>query len=403
VSLVERDARVVWHPYTQARTAPPPLPIVAAEGAWLVAEDGRRYLDGISSWWVTVHGHGHPRLVEALARQARTLDHTLFAGVTHPPAVELAERLAALLGLDRVFFSDDGSTAVEVALKVALQYWRNRGEPRRKFLALPDAYHGDTVGAMSASGVPLFRDAYREFLFEVGRYEGRVDDDVAAVIVEPILQGAGGMRIHSPEFLREVERNCRRAGALLVADEVLTGFGRTGRMFACEHAGVRPDLVCLAKGLTGGLLPLAATVASAAVYEAFLGEDRRLALFHGHSYTANPLGCAVAIESLRLFEESPVLERAVRIGERIRRALDPLSGRVKEIRGIGSVQTVELPGDPGYLSAIGPRLAAAALSRGVLLRPLGNVLYALPPFCLTDAEADLLGSVMADSVREVLA
>jgi adenosylmethionine-8-amino-7-oxononanoate aminotransferase len=402
VSLVPRDARVVWHPYTRSLGAPPPIPIVSAKGAWLVAEDGRRYLDGISSWWVNVHGHGHPRLVAALARQAQALDHVVFAGCTHGPAVELAERLTALLGLDRVFFSDDGSTAVEVALKMAFQRAALRGERRTRFLALPDAYHGDTVGAMAASGIPLFRDAYRDLLFRVDRYEGRVGEDVAAVLVEPMLQGAAGMRVHSAAFLREVEARCREAGALLVADEVLTGFGRTGRMFGCEHAGVRPDVVCLAKGITGGMLPLAATVVSAEVHEAFVGRELERTFFHGHSYTANAIACAVAVESLRLFEEGDVLGRANEIGARVRRALSALEGRVADVRGIGSVQAVELAGEQGYLAGVGPAMAAAALRRGVLLRPLGNVLYAMPPLCLSDDEADRLGAVMVEVVEEVL-
>jgi adenosylmethionine-8-amino-7-oxononanoate aminotransferase len=325
----------------------------------------------------------------------------LFAGVTHPPAVELAERLRALTGLDRVFYSDDGSTAAEVALKMAFQYWRNRGERRTRFLALEHAYHGDTVGAMSVSGLPLFRDAFSDLLFTVDRYEGEVGDDVAAVLVEPMLQGAGGMRVHPPRFLADLAARCREAGTLLVADEVLTGFGRTGRMFACEHAGVRPDLLCLAKGLTGGLLPFAATLATEEIYDAFLSADRARTFFHGHSYTGNPLGCAVAIESLRLFEEERTLERARAIGRRLEAGLAPLRG-VADVRGIGAVWAVEVPAAGGYLAEVGPRMAAAALERGMLLRPLGNVLYAMPPFCLTDGEADRLARVMVEVVREAM-
>jgi len=401
VSLVERDAKVLWHPYTQAATSAAPLPVVGGEGPYLVLEDGRRILDAVSSWWVCVHGHAHPRLADALARQARTLEHVLFAGATHPPAVELAEELCALTGLDRVFYSDNGSTAVEVALKMAYQYWRNRGEKRTRFLALEHAYHGDTVGAMSVSGVALFREAFRDLLFEVDRYEGEIGDDVAAVLVEPILQGAGGMRIHAPAQLAGIAERCREAGTLLIADEVLTGFGRTGKMFACEHAGVAPDIACLSKGLTGGTLPFAATLATEGIYAAFLSEDRGRTFFHGHSYTGNPLGCAVALESLRLFEENRTLERANAIGARLREGLEPLRGSVEEIRGIGPVWAVELASDAGYLADVGPRMAAAALERGMLLRPLGNVLYAMPPLCLTDAEADDLAAVMVDVVRAV--
>jgi adenosylmethionine-8-amino-7-oxononanoate aminotransferase len=228
-----------------------------------------------------------------------------------------------------------------------------------------------------------------------------VDETVAAVLVEPMVQGAAGMRVHDAAFLRDVEGRCRAAGALLVADEVMTGFGRTGRMFACEHAGVRPDVVCLAKGITGGLLPLAATVVSERVFAAFRSADRRRALFHGHSFTANPIACAVAVESLRLFEEGPVLERARRIGERVRAPLERLRGRVADVRGLGAIQAVEVEGEEGYLAGVGPRMAAAALRRGVFLRPLGNVLYAMPPFCLTDEEATGLGEAMAEVVEEV--
>ncbi len=399
MSLVDRDAAVLWHPYTQAQTAPPPLPIVRGEGAYLIAEDGRRYLDAISSWWVTVHGHAHPRLADALAKQAHTLEHVIFAGTTHPPAIELAEKLTALSGLSRVFYSDNGSTAVEVALKMAFQYWALKGEKRTRFLALPHAYHGDTVGAMAVGGVALFHDVFRDLLFRVDRYAGSVDDSVAAVLVEPMLQGAGGMRVQEPEFLAGIAARCRESGTLLIADEVLTGFGRTGRMLACEHAGVRPDILCLSKGLTGGFLPFAATLATEEIFSAFLSDDRARTFFHGHSYCGNPLGCAVALESLRLFEEGPGLERACAIGRILEAGLQPLAGRA-HIRGIGPVWAVELPGDSGYLAEVGRALAAAALRRGVLLRPLGNVLYAMPPFCLTDEEARDLAGVMVEVVQE---
>lgn len=400
MSLVERDLRAVWHPYTNARRAPAPIGIVRAEGAYLVAEDGSRYLDAISSWWTCVHGHAHPRLTAALARQAAELEHVIFAGFTHAPAVELAERLVELLGLSRVFYSDNGSTAVEAALKMAAQYWCNRGQPRTRFLKLPHGYHGDTVGAMSVSGLALFREAFGSMLFSAGDYDGEVGDDVAAIIVEPMVQGAGGMRMHGASFLRELEQGCRAAGALLIADEVMTGFGRTGRMFASEHAGIRPDIVCLSKGITGGTLPFAATVASDDVYAAFDTGDPRHTFFHGHSYTGNPLGCAVALESLKLFDENDVLGRAAAIGARLAAGLAPLRShpRVRDVRGLGAIWAVELVDEGGYLADVGARLSAGALERGVLLRPLGNVLYAMPPLCLTDAEADRVASVMGELV-----
>ena len=311
-------------------TAPPPLPIVRGEGVYLYTEDGRRLLDGISSWWVNIHGHSHPRLNAALAAQAQQLEHVMFAGCTHPPAVELAERLLAVLpsGLTRVFYSDNGSTAVEVALKLACQYWGNRHQPsRRSFVALHHAYHGDTVGAMSASerfdlhasirvdavhGSPCARTVLLSMSARArtGHLRDRVPGrprtaarpntarPIAGVLVEPMLQGAGGMIVWPAEFLAGVRRLCDRYGVLMIADEVLTGFGRTGRMFACEHAAVSPDIICLSKALTGGYLPLGATVTTESVYEAFLSDDRTKTFFHGHSFTANPLACAVAIASL---------------------------------------------------------------------------------------------------------
>src|SRR5262245_39396999 len=316
MNLVARDRACVWHPYTQMQLAPPPLPITRGEGVYLYTEDGRRLLDGISSWWVNIHGHAHPRLNKALADQAQQLEHVVFAGCTHRPAVDLAEQLVRILppGLTRVFYSDNGSTAVEVALKLAHQYWRNLGQPeRRLFVTLHHAYHGDTVGAMSASEASVFTQAFTPFMFDVVRADPpycyrcpiglerrscRIDclgnleaalerhrDAVAAVLVEPMLQAAGGMIVWPQEFLSGVRRLCDEHGALLIADEVLTGFGRTGRMFACEHASVVPDVICLSKALTAGYLPLGATVATDRIFDAFLSDDRSKTFFHGHSYT----------------------------------------------------------------------------------------------------------------------
>jgi adenosylmethionine-8-amino-7-oxononanoate aminotransferase len=394
--------------------ASPPLPVVRGEGVYLYTEDGRRILDGISSWWVNIHGHSHPKLNEALAAQARELEHVVFAGCTHRPAVELAERLLALLpGLSRVFYSDNGSTAVEAALKMAFQYWRNRGQDRRQFIALHHAYHGDTVGAMSASEDSIFTRAFTPLLFPVvrahapycfrcplglsretcgiaclGDLEARLQelgDTAAAVIVEPMLQGAGGMIVWPAEFLAGVRQLCDGYGTLMIADEVLTGFGRTGKMFACEHAGVRPDILCLSKALTGGYLPLGATLATAEIYDAFLSEDRNKTFFHGHSYTANPLACAVAIASLDLFREEGTLDRVAALERRLKAGLEPLR-KFGDVRVIGGVGIVELSPDGGYLSEIGPRLNAAFLARGLLLRPLGNVVYFMPPYLIDEAQ-----------------
>jgi adenosylmethionine-8-amino-7-oxononanoate aminotransferase len=437
-TLIDRDRASVWHPYTQMLTAPPPLPIVRGEGVYLYTDDGRRLLDGISSWWVNIHGHAHPRLNAALAAQARELEHVMFAGCTHPPAVDLAERLLAVLpsGLRRVFYSDNGSTAVEVALKLACQYWGNRGEAaRRSFVALNHAYHGDTVGAMSASEESIFTRPFGSMLFTVHRAHapycyrcplglerpacaieclGDLErllaahgDTIAAVLVEPMLQGAGGMIVSPSEFLAGVRRLCEQHGVLMIADEVLTGFGRTGRMFACEHAAVTPDIICLSKALTGGYLPLGATVTTEPVYEAFLSADRTKTFFHGHSYTANPLACAVAIASLDLFDETGTLDRVRRLESWLRDGLTPLGSLplVGEVRVIGGVGILELVTDKaartaaGYLDSVGPRLAAAFLERGLLLRPLGNVLYFMPPYVITESET----AWAIDQIREVLA
>jgi len=395
MSLVDRDRVVLWHPYTQMLTAPAPLPIARAEGAWLYTEDGRKILDGISSWWVNIHGHSHPKLNAALAAQAREMEHVVFAGCTHRPAVELAERLIEILpkGLARVFYSDNGSTAVEVALKMAIQYWRNRGEPeRRTFVTLRNAYHGDTVGAMSASEDSVFTRAFEPMLFPVERVgsleelETSLREPAIAVLIEPMLQGAGGMIVWPAEFVAGVRRLCDKYKTLLIADEVLTGFGRTGKMFACEHAGITPDIVCLSKGLTAGYLPLGVTATTGSVYDAFLSDDRAKTFFHGHSYTANPLACAVARASLDLFRDEPVLASISRLEQQLRDGFGPLKA-LGDVRVIGGVAAVELAsGKPGYLDQIGPRLAAAFLERGLLLRPLGNVAYFMPPYCITESE-----------------
>ncbi len=436
-TLAARDRAVVWHPYTQARTSPAPLEVVGGEGAYLLTADGRRILDGISSWWVNIHGHAHPALNAALAAQAGRLEHVMFAGCTHPGAVDLAERLVALTPprLTRVFYSDNGSTAVEVAVKMAHQYWRNRGEAgRRTIVAFEHAYHGDTIGAMSVSEPSVFTAAFSDLLFTVRRaaspYAYRCDrcrdagactlactasletilrdhgHEVSAVLVEPMLQGAGGMVVWPAAFLREVRRLCDTYGVLLIAAEVLTGFGRPGRLFACAHAAVEPDLLCLSKGLTAGYLPMAATLASEAIYEAFLSEDRSRTFFHGHSFTANPLACAVALASLNLFRDEPVLARVAAIGDRLASGLAALADLpvVGETRRIGGVGIIELVSDRasraagGYLDGVGPRLSAAFLERGLLLRPLGHILYVMPPYVTSPDEVDW---VMRE-VRDVL-
>ncbi len=431
-NLSDRDRACLWHPYTQMKVAPDPIPLVRGEGVWLYTEDGTRLLDGTSSWWVNIHGHSNPKLNEALASQARRLEHVMFAGVTHEPAVELAERLTTILppGLTRIFYSDNGSTAVEAALKMAYQYWQNRGKrSRREFVALNHAYHGDTVGAMSVSDESVFTRAFGPLLFDVHRAYSpycfrcplglersscKIDclqglrrlletlhDSIAAVIVEPMLQGAGGMIVWPKEFLSGVRELCDRYDVLMIADEVLTGFGRTGRMFACEHAEISPDILCLSKALTGGYLPLAVTAATENVYQAFFDDDRSKALFHGHSYTANPLGCAVALASLKVFEEEETLQRVQRMEIQFSSRLNLLRDHslVADVRGIGGVGIIELrTAKGGYLDDIGPKLTQEFVKRGLLLRPMGNILYFMPPYVITESEVDWA----FDQIGEVL-
>ncbi len=421
--LAMRDRAVVWHPYTQHLSMAAPLPVASASGSWLRLADGTHVLDAISSWWTTLHGHGHPAIVSAIARQAGTLDHVLFAGSTHEPAVALAERLLALApdGLARVFYADDGSTAVEAALKMAIAFHRRRGAPGRdRLVALEEGYHGDTAGAMSVSDDGPFVEDFGSLRVPVTRVPApvrgrsideciaglkatldREGDRVAAMIVEPLLMGAAGMLTYPPAYLHAVRDETAARGILLVADEVFTGFGRTGLLFACELAGIAPDLMVLGKAITGGTLTLAAVLATDDVFSAFLGEGAGLAFLHGHSYTANPIACAAALASLDLLDDA-LLARSRTIGDRIERGIASLRGRagVRDVRGVGSVCAVELEDAErrGYLATRGPRMAKAALDLGVLLRPLGNVVYTVPPLCLTDDEADLVARAIVAAV-----
>jgi adenosylmethionine-8-amino-7-oxononanoate aminotransferase len=425
----------LWHPFTQEGVDPPPLSIRCGKGVFIETQDGRQILDAISSWWVNIHGHSHPAIAEAVAKQAARLEHVLFAGFSHEPAEELAARLGKIIPppLRHVFFSDDGSTAVEVALKLALQYWKNSGRPQKqKIVALENAYHGDTVGAMSVSDdspftaafdslrIPILRthSAYCahcpvglsratcqiECLNKLERLLSEQGEEIAAVIVEPLLQGAGGMIVHPEEFLSGVRRLTAAHDVLLIADEVLTGFGRTGRMFACERAAVVPDLMCVAKGLTGGFLPLAATFATDRIHDAFTGGDRGRAFFHGHSYTANPIACAAANASLQIFESEPVFERIAAIEKVHATRLHAFSAHpsVADVRHIGTVAAIELKvPDAGYLSSLRPRLYKYFLSRGLLLRPLGNVVYILPPYVITPDQLNFVYDVIQDSLALV--
>ncbi|HYV96511.1 MAG TPA: adenosylmethionine--8-amino-7-oxononanoate transaminase [Gemmatimonadaceae bacterium] len=407
------DRTHLWHPYTQHALAGDHVEITRASGAYLYDATGRRIFDAISSWWVTLHGHAHPVIARAVADQASRLEQVIFAGFTHEPAVLLAADLVRIVpeGLTRVFYTDDGSTAVEVALKMALQYWENAGERRRLVLALEHAYHGDTFGAMSVSARGVFTAAFGDKLFDVVRLPDPSEHDVAAaleqelarrggeiaaVIVEPMLMGAGGMRMWTADALRRVRQLTRQHDVFLIADEVLTGFGRTGPLFACNHAGITPDILCLSKGLTGGFLPLGATLASERLFQGHVSNDRARTLFHGHSFTANPIACAAARASIALLGGECDAERA-RIERAHRSAALRLSehARVRNARVLGTVLAFEVDGESDYLDTLGPALREFALERGVLIRPLGNTVYFLPPYAASDGDlSDAYGVVL---------
>jgi len=412
----------VWHPFTQ-HGLEEPIPLVTrSEGAALYTADGRRVIDAISSWWVTTHGHCHPRIMAAIAEQAGKLDQIIFAGWTHEPAEEVARGLLEIMPreLTRVFFSDSGSTSVEVALKMALGFWLNRGKERHRILVLEHGYHGDTIGGMSVGERGVFNQAYAPLLFDVGTIpfpgedpqasydalEAECAAGAAAFILEPLLLGAGGMLMYPPAVLAEFAAICRRHGVLLIADEVMTGWGRTGTLLACEQAGVVPDILCLSKGLTGGAVPLAVTMAKEAIYEAHLSQDRAKMFFHSSSYTANPIACAAAVANLAVWREEPVPGRiallASRQAERLQRiAANPA---VKNARQLGTVTAFEIEAPTsGYLSAIGPRLLAFFRERDVLLRPLGDTIYVMPPYCIGEADLDTVYAAAEAGIAELQA
>ncbi len=451
-----RDLAVLWHPCTQMRehnadetnATLPLLPVARGDGAWLVGHDGSQTLDAVSSWWTNLHGHAEPRIAEAIAHQARTLEQVILAGCSHPPAVELAERLLARAPreagrppLAKVFYADNGSAGVEVALKMAFHWFRNRGdEPRRtKFVALENGYHGETLGALSVGDIPLYRRTYAPLLTEAlfaqspdayNAREGQSDADCAedaadalarlfddhpgeicALILEPRVQCAGGMRMHDPVYLKRARELCDVHGVFLIADEIAVGFGRTGTLFACEQAGMQPDLLCLSKGLTGGFLPLAAVLATQTIYDGFLDDSRERAFLHSHSYTGNPLACAAALASLDIFDNDDVLARNRATSERMAALAAPLADlpHVADLRQAGMIVAFELsrdgdrrtPFDPAL--RIGLRAYRAALERGVLLRPLGDVLYWMPPYCIDEDQLGLLAETTRAAIQDATA
>jgi adenosylmethionine-8-amino-7-oxononanoate aminotransferase len=416
----QRDQAVIWHPFTQAQTAAEPIAIVRAEGIWLYAEDGKRYLDGTSSWWVNAHGHAHPYIAEQLFKQASTLEHIIFAGFTHEPAILLAEKLIRLLPGEqaRIFYSDNGSTSVEVALKMALQYHHNRGQNRKKIISFTNAYHGDTFGAMSVGARNAFNAPFEPLLFEVlsihppekGQEESCLahmekllaDEQIAAFIFEPLVQGANGMRMHDSKTLGRLIELCRSKGVITIADEVFTGFYRTGKRFACNHLSVQPDIMCLSKTLTGGTLPLGVTAAPEFIYEAFLSDDKYKTFFHGHSFTANPIACRAALASLELFDKPACLENIQRIVEAHAQFADEIKGNqsIEEIRILGTILAIELKtvDERGYMNPISEQITKHFLNNGIYLRPLGNVIYCTPPYIINEKELQLI----YDAIRQFL-
>jgi adenosylmethionine-8-amino-7-oxononanoate aminotransferase len=416
VDLVAADRAHLWHPFTQQQgwIEEEPLIVDRAEGTDLIDVQGRCYIDGVSSLWCNVHGHGHPRIDAAVRDQLDRVAHSTMLGLSHRPGIELAQRLVELAppGLTRVFYSDSGSTATEIALKMAFQYWRQREEPgRTKFVSLRMGYHGDTLGSVSVGGIDLFHSLYRPLLFDTLQAEpgdaadmerllSEHEGEVAAVIMEPLVQGAAGMLVHPEGYLHAVRELCDRHGVLLILDEVATGFGRTGRMFACEHEDVAPDLLCLAKGITGGYLPLAATLASERIYKGFLGRfDEFRTFFHGHTYTGNPLGCAAALATLDVFAEERTLERLERKIELLEQLLEPIAAHpeVREVRRRGFMTGIELAEHP-LTARIGHQVTLEARRRGAVIRPLGDVVVLMPPLAISEGELTRLVAITAEAI-----
>lgn len=415
--LAALDRRVLWHPFTQQQGwHDEHAPIIdRAERCTLFDVDGRAYIDGVSSLWCNVHGHRHPTIDTAISDQLKRVAHSTMLGLSHEPAIRLAQRLVELApaGLTRVFYSDSGSTAAEIAVKIAYQFWQQRGETgRSEFISLREAYHGDTIGSVSVGGIDLFHSTYRPLLFETHKAESgdaadieRLLDEhgarIAAVILEPLVQGAAGMLVHPPGYLRAVRELCDSHGVLMIVDEVATGFGRTGTMFACEHEGVSPDLMCIAKGITGGYLPLAATLTTERLYEGFLGaHDEFKTFFHGHTYTGNPLACAAALATLDVFETERTLDHVAELDTLLGDLLEPVSRIpcVKEIRRRGLMTGIELDGfEPAQ--RFGHEVTLEARSRGAIIRPLGDVVVLMPPLAISADQLSELVSITAESIE----
>lgn len=422
MSLTARDEKVIWHPYTQMKNPLPHTPIVRGEGVYLYDEQGKKYIDAVSSWWVNIHGHAHPHIAAKVFEQLNTLEHVIFAGFTHEPAVQLAERLLPLLPGEqtKVFYTDNGSTAVEVALKMCLQYWVNTGKQvRKKIIAFKNAYHGDTFGAMSVSGRSIFTDPFNQLLFDVDFIElpnaqnieqlksriNYLSNEVACFIFEPMVLGASGMLMYEAEYLDQLIETCQKHGILTIADEVMTGFGRTGKYFSCEALTNQPDIFCLSKGLTGGTMPLGVTTCNRKVFEAFLSDDKLKTLYHGHSFTANPVACAASLASLDILLEPETLQHIKRIETMHAAFAESIKGhpKLKDIRQAGTILVMEWEtgSDTTYLSGLRDQLYLYFLERGIVLRPLGNVLYILPPYVISDEDLVYIYQTILQALKEI--
>lgn len=422
MSLTERDRKVIWHPYTQMKNALPHIPVVRGEGVYLFDEDGKKYIDAVSSWWVNIHGHAHPHIAKKVAEQLSVLEHVIFAGFTHEPAVQLAERLLELLPGDqeKVFYTDNGSTAVEVALKMCLQYWSNTGHKgRTRIIAFKEAYHGDTFGAMSVSGRSIFTDPFKSMLFDVEFIDlpteknieqlkskiNYLSNEVACFIFEPMVLGAGGMLMYEAEYLDQLIETCQKHGILTIADEVMTGFGRTGTYFACETLHSKPDIFCLSKGLTGGTMPLGVTTCNQKIFDAFLSDDKLKTLYHGHSFTANPVACAASLASLDILLSAETLPNI----QRIKRKNEAFAAQIKEhpkvrdVRQKGTILVLEWEtgNDTSYLSSLRNQLYLYFLERGIILRPLGNTIYILPPYIISDEDLDYIYQTIQQALNDI--
>lgn len=419
-TLTERDQAVIWHPYTQMQYADPPIAIVRGEGVYLIADDGTKYLDAISSWWVNIHGHAHPYIAEKVAEQLKTLEHAIFAGFTHPTAIIFAERLLNILPANqaKVFYSDNGSTAVEVALKMCLQYWSNQKQERIKILAFNNSYHGDTFGAMAVSARSAFTRPFEKLLFDVEFIDlpnktnlrhlksqiSNLKSEIAAFIYEPLIQGAGGMLMYDAADLDELLDHCRNEGVLLIADEVMTGFGRTGKLFATDHLQLKPDIMCFSKGITGGTMAMGVTTCTQNVFDAFLSDDKLKTLFHGHSFTANPVTCSAAIASMDLLEKPETAADIKRISDHHAQFRMKIEGhpKLRNIRQTGTIIAFEWETGEGtsYFNQLGKNLYNFFLDRGIILRPLGNIIYILPPYCITNEQLDYIYSKIEEALNK---